>query len=248
MILIYGWRWAERAGVPEVTESLKSVLDGLGYNHTEWEDEVPFAEMLGDMGYTREMVSAAERTADAVSRVVDDKGIKVAVTPFAHIYHVWNRVLPESGVEFPVPMEHVTTFLRDNLGNAKLQPVRGRYILHDACRLGRIGGLGDAPRDVLARIPELEIVEFEHPEMAVRDLKPWDISPCPGGWLSLAISELMPHVASGVLKREVLPRGVDGIITTCALSYLAFREGCRAAGADMDVKFFTDVVAGALGR
>ncbi len=59
-------------------------------------------------------------------------------------------------------MLHATQWLDESLAASHLRPraLPLRVTYHDPCDLGRKSGVFDAPRRVLARIPELEYVEL----------------------------------------------------------------------------------------
>jgi Fe-S oxidoreductase len=70
------------------------------------------------------------------------------------------RVVPG----FSLEVEHFATFLERELAGQDLEfnAVPARVTYHDPCRLGRMAGVIDAPRRLLARIPGLELAEMRH--------------------------------------------------------------------------------------
>ena len=77
---------------------------------------------------------------------------------------------------------------RSDLGKS-LKPVPGRVTYHDPCHLGRSQGVKEEPRNLLRRIPGLELVE-----MAAADA-------CCGGGAALPWEH--PDVASGISRNKI---------------------------------------------
>ena len=48
----------------------------------------------------------------------------------------------------------------ENIIFPQLDNIKVTY--HDACRLGRMGGIYDAPREILKQIPNIELVEMKN--------------------------------------------------------------------------------------
>jgi len=91
-------------------------------------------------------------------------GVTRVVTTCAESYHVmafhYRRAVPD----FSIDVEHFSTFLERELAGreSEFRAVPGRVTYHDPCRLGRMSGVVDAPRRLLARIPGLELAEMRH--------------------------------------------------------------------------------------
>jgi len=91
-------------------------------------------------------------------------GVKRVVTTCAESYHVlafhYRRAVPD----FSIDVEHFLPFLERTLAGRDIAfgAVPGRVTYHDPCRLGRMSGVVDPPRRLLARIPGLELAEMRH--------------------------------------------------------------------------------------
>ena|GEM_PF-141479 len=77
--------------------------------------------------------------------------------------------------------------------------------LHDPCRMGRFSGLYDAPRDLLGRIPGLELREMEFNR---------DSSPCCGSNLWINCDHISKRLQSGLLA-EAEKTGARVLLTSC---------------------------------
>lgn len=89
-------------------------------------------------------------------------GIKILVTACAGCYGIINEEYrPFGKLEFEVlhTSEYMLRLIRD--GKIKLHPVDMTVTYHDPCHLGRHGGIYDAPREVMASIPGIKLVEME---------------------------------------------------------------------------------------
>jgi len=94
-------------------------------------------------------------------RQFKEMGIKQIVTLSPHAFNALKNDYPALGGDFEVV--HYTQLLRDLLRAGRIKPVKGlktRATFHDPCFLGRRNKEYDAPREVLRKIPDLEIIEM----------------------------------------------------------------------------------------
>jgi heterodisulfide reductase subunit D len=89
-------------------------------------------------------------------------GVKRVLCTCASCYHMWANVYPDEMGDLGLEVVHAAQFLADLLTDQQpaMRPLSARATYHDPCYLGRGSGIFDAPRQVLASIPQIELVEM----------------------------------------------------------------------------------------
>jgi Fe-S oxidoreductase len=89
-----------------------------------------------------------------------EKGKKKILTTCPHCFNTLLNEYPDFGGKYDVV--HHTDFLLGLVAEKKLvptRPVKGKLTYHDSCYLGRYNGVYESPREILSRIPGVELVE-----------------------------------------------------------------------------------------
>ncbi|MHA2009332.1 MAG: heterodisulfide reductase-related iron-sulfur binding cluster [Promethearchaeota archaeon] len=100
-------------------------------------------------------------------KLFKDAGVKTLIFNCAEGYYTWKFEYPAlfKGTEaFDFDIYHITEYilnekLLEDISFPSLDKIKVTY--HDPCRLGRMGHVFDAPRDVLKQIPAVNLIEME---------------------------------------------------------------------------------------
>ncbi len=170
-----------------------------------------------------------------------DNGVKRVLVASPHCYHTFKNEYPEFMVNFDVV--HISQFLQELIEQGRLE-IKGefkkRVTFHDPCYLGRHNGIYDQPRDVLKKVPGLELVEM--PDSRGNSLC------CGGGggriWAETPKEERFADLREAQ-AREV---GADVLATSCPYCVSNFEESRLALedGEAPEIKDITEVIHEAL--
>ena len=178
-----------------------------------------------------------------------DAGVKRVLVASPHCYHTFKNEYPEFMVHLDVV--HISQFLTELIeeGRLDLPPDPGlrlkgelkkKVTFHDPCYLGRHNGIYEQPRDVLKKLPGLELVEM--PDSRENSLC------CGGGggriWAETSKEERFSDLRVAQAK-EV---GADVLATSCPYCISNFEESRLALGDDdpLEIKDITEVIQDAL--
>ncbi len=166
-----------------------------------------------------------------------DNGVKKIVVSSPHCYHTFKNEYPEFKVNFEII--HITQLLSELLDAGRLR-IGGEYakkvIYHDPCYLGRHNGIYDEPRNVLKRIPGLELTEFSESRE--------DALCCGMGggriWAETPKNERFVNLRT----KEAVGLGVKEVVTACPYCITNFEDSRAVLNYSdvIEVKDITEVL------
>jgi len=166
-----------------------------------------------------------------------DHGVKKILVSSPHCYHTFKNEYPEFRVNFEVI--HISQYLFELLqaGRLTLNQEYGKKVAyHDPCYLGRHNGIYDEPREVLKKIPALELKEL--PESRVDSLC------CGGGGGRIWMETQKGERFSELRVQQVLDVGAEVLVTACPYCITMFEDSRLTLDLTerLEVKDITEII------
>ena len=146
-----------------------------------------------------------------------ENGVKKILLSSPHCYHTFKNEYPEFKVNFEVV--HISQYLFQLINEGRLKPTKeyGKKVTyHDPCYLGRHNGIYDEPREVLKKIPSLELSEMAESRE--------DSLCCGMGggriWLETPMSERF----SNIRLQQAIGIGAEVLATSCPYCITQFED------------------------
>jgi Fe-S oxidoreductase len=162
-----------------------------------------------------------------------ESGVKKIVVASPHCFHTFKNEYPEFKVNFEVL--HITQYLGQLIKEGRLK-ITGEYkkkvTYHDPCYLGRHNGIYDEPREILKKIPGLELNEMA-------DARESSLCCGMGGgriWMETAKNERF----SDIRLKQAQDTGAEILATACPYCIAQF-EDSRMSLADSSVIQIKDI-------
>jgi len=170
-----------------------------------------------------------------------DHGVKKILVGSPHCYETLKNEYSELMVRFDVV--HVAQLLLKLLDEGKLRltgEYRKKVAYHDPCYLGRHNGIYDEPREVLKRVPGLELVELcDHRQ---------DSLCCGGGGGGIWMETPRDERFSNLRLEQARDVGAEVLATSCPYCITNFEESRLTLGVEdvLEVKDITEIIQEAI--
>jgi Fe-S oxidoreductase len=166
-----------------------------------------------------------------------DNGVKKILVSSPHCYHAFKNEYAEFKVNFEVV--HITQYLLQLVNEGRLELDREyarKVAYHDPCYLGRHNAIFDEPRDVLKKIPALELREL--PDARVDSLC------CGGGGGRIWMETPKGERFSDLRLDQTMGVGAEVLVTSCPYCITNFEDSRlnREDSGSLEVKDITEVV------
>ncbi len=166
-----------------------------------------------------------------------ESGVKKILVSSPHCFHTFKNEYPEFMVNFEVV--HISQYLSDLICEEKLtlsKEYRKKVAYHDPCYLGRHNGLYQEPREVLKKIPGVELVEMADSG---------ENSLCCGGgggriWMETPKSERF----SDLRVEQAVAAGAEVLVTSCPYCISNFEDSRLVLNFDetIEIRDITEIL------
>jgi Fe-S oxidoreductase len=166
-----------------------------------------------------------------------DNGVKKILVSSPHCYHTFKNEYTEFKANFEVV--HISQYLFEliNEGRLELTKEYGKKVTyHDPCYLGRHNGIYDEPREVLKKVPGLELVEMA-------DSREYALC-CGGGGGRIWMETKKGERFSDLRLEQAIEVGAEVLVTSCPYCMLMFEDSLAVAHkADViQIKDITEII------
>ena len=174
----------------------------------------------GSPVYMTGQTGKAKELAEKNVALFRDAGIEKIITSCAGCYRTWKDTYPNKfGFDHGIEVKHLPEFLRNLLKKGELEFKNNldmKITYHDPCHIGRHMGIYKAPRDVLEKIPGIELVE-----MTRNRHNAWCCGS--GGGVRSAFKELSSFAAKERIK-EAKETTAEAIVSCCPFCLNQFKS------------------------
>jgi len=166
-----------------------------------------------------------------------DNGVKKIIVSSPHCFHTFKNEYPEFMVNFEVV--YISQYISEliNAGRLELTGEFAKKITyHDPCYLGRHNDIYDEPRDVLNKVPGLELIEMA-------DCRKNSLC-CGGGGGRIWMDTPKEERFSDIRLKQANEVGAEVLVTSCPYCITNFEESRLNLEYDdvLEIKDITEIV------
>ena len=166
-----------------------------------------------------------------------ENGVKKILVSSPHCYHTFKNEYPEFMVNFEVI--HLSQFLFELIREGRLELNKSyekRVAYHDPCYLGRHNGIYDEPREVLKKVPDLELNEMVDSRV--------DSLCCGGGGGRIWMETPKGERFCDLRLEQAMAVGAEVLVTACPYCISNFEDSLLTQDATekIDVKDITEII------
>jgi Fe-S oxidoreductase len=159
-----------------------------------------------------------------------EQGKKKILTTCPHCFNTLLNEYPDFGGKYEVI--HHTDFLLGLVAERRLlpeRPVKGRVTYHDSCYLGRYNGVYESPRQILQRIPGVELVE---PAYWTKDKGMC----CGAGGAQMWMEEQNKDRVNVKRTLQLVETGATTVASACPFCMTMLTDGLKATDKDQEIR------------
>ncbi len=215
----------------DILISIESLFDKMGVEYVSLDNEIKCGEASMNLGLTDD----AEKVVHKFKAQVDEVKPDLIVSPFAAGVAKYKKEVPEKyGVNLGVPYIHLSEFLAENIGKFKdkFSPFPHSYFIHHGCTLGRKIKEFGYVRDLLHMIPEIEVMEEDHPTAVLEHKDVAQFNTCPGSWLNMSQPELSEYLKENYVMQILIPVNPEYVGSSCVNGHYGIKQGLEIAEID----------------
>ena len=138
---------------------------------------------------------------------------KKVITSCAECYHTLKTEYPKYLGKLEIEVVHFSEFLSENLSELKFKKLNKKVSYQDPCRLGRLSGIYEEPRNIINAIERIELHEMKGNRRA-------GICCGTSGWLSCGTHSKQIQTAR---LKEAKETGAELLITSCPKCQIHFK-------------------------
>ena len=202
-----------------VAISTAEILNSLQFDFKIQKDE----KCCGSPAYMTGQSEKAKKIAEANVKMFKANNIETIITSCAGCYRMLKESYPNKfGLDHGIEVLHLPEFLLNKINSGDLNfsnEINMKITYHDPCHIGRHMGIYESPRDLLKKIPGIELVE-----MPRNRHNAWCCGS--GGGVRSSFKELSFFAADERIK-EAKETSAEAIVSSCPFCLNQFKTNVK---------------------